>query len=330
MAEQYTSLLSDKNGEIQCLIWDSLSLFNDDIELVFSQIINKDSWEKFKRFLSVVEKNHTEMNWEINIDTDNLPETLFFSGMAWDQRAYLIKITYKRMEALFIKPDEEEFAREDFDVSQNEEPGFHEFDKISRLNNELVDLQRKLARKNVELESINEKLEELATTDPLTGLYNRRAIFKRAETEFERGVREGRDFGLAMLDLDDFKGINDSYGHPTGDKALKQVSESIEKSLREYDKAGRIGGDEFLIFFSVDSRKDLKSILKRMFENVTKDELILPGNDKSSLTVSIGAVYFEKEDKEGFNIEDLVRKADDALYRAKERGGGQIELDNIE
>jgi diguanylate cyclase (GGDEF)-like protein len=213
---------------------------------------------------------------------------------------------------------------------EEDDDRIEDLNEISRLNNELIEIQRELTKKNLDLELLNRRLEQLATTDPLTGIFNRRAVFERVRLEISRALREKRPCGLAILDLDEFKKINDQFGHLMGDDALKMTSMSLSQSTREYDVAGRIGGDEFLVFFSVESKAQFKQILTRLLAEINKNTLDVSGELIIKIRISIGGVFVGSvTERREIGINSLIKKADDALYTAKDRGGNIVVIQEI-
>lgn len=141
--------------------------------------------------------------------------------------------------------------------------------------------------------------------DPLTGLYNRKILPKI------------REIGtVIMCDVDNFKGINDTYGHAVGDNVLKAIGQSISKNIRIGDIGCRFGGDEFIIVFTTDIYEVIDSRMKKIVEDVNK----LVELPHGPITMSIGVAF--NQDRE--NLQDLMEKADKALYKSKENGKNQI------
>jgi len=165
-----------------------------------------------------------------------------------------------------------------------------------------------------------EELRKLAMTDSLTGLPNRRCLRDRLEEELLRSQRYGRLLTLLMVDIDGFKGYNDTFGHPIGDKALKAIAESILLSVRSVDIASRYGGDEFIIILPETGKTLAVSIAERLRNDVAELEL-LPGG--LTLTTSIGIASYPEDGKIS---ELLLENVDKALYLAKNRGGNRIEV----
>jgi len=164
------------------------------------------------------------------------------------------------------------------------------------------------------------ELRKLAITDSLTGLLNRRYLNDRLEEELLRSHRHGRLLSLLMVDIDGFKGYNDTFGHPIGDKALKATAESILRSVRSVDIASRYGGDEFVIILPETGKTLAVSIAERLRSDVAELELP-PGG--LTLTISIGIASYPED---GEISELLLENVDKALYLAKNRGGNRIEV----
>lgn len=168
---------------------------------------------------------------------------------------------------------------------------------------------------------VQRDLERLVASDPLTGLHNRRALLDRLKQETERYARYRQPLALAMLDLDAFKPINDTYGHLFGDHVLRQVAETILRSVRTLDVAARYGGDEFAVILPQTDAQGALRVCERLLRNVSSLEVT---QEKISVRVSLSlglALY----PGEGIgSVEDLLRAADDALYRAKRSGRNRV------
>jgi diguanylate cyclase (GGDEF)-like protein len=160
---------------------------------------------------------------------------------------------------------------------------------------------------------------ELAEKDALTGLPNYRATMKRLGQELERSNRYGHSLSVLVMDIDCFKGINDAYGHQTGDLVLKEISRIIEQNVRSCDTAGRYAGDEFLIILPETSRENAVLISERIRSTVEMHAWQKEFPDLS-VSVSIGVASSDHGEAMG----DLFQAADNALYRAKNKGKNQV------
>ncbi len=176
--------------------------------------------------------------------------------------------------------------------------------------------ERRAAEEQIRL--LNLELEKLALTDFLTNLYNRRYFMQRGEEEFKRSHRNNRPLALLMLDIDEFKKVNDSYGHEAGDLALQQVAAVTKSSLREIDLLGRMGGEEFAALLPNTSLEEAILSAERVRQIIANTPFVTPGQDLSiSITISVGVATITDQMS---GVGDLLRNADAALYRAKHNG----------
>ncbi len=164
---------------------------------------------------------------------------------------------------------------------------------------------------------------KMAERDPLTGLYNRRSLNQRLREEFARAERYDREFSIIMMDIDNFKMVNDTYGHQTGDLVLAQVSDLIAKSLRKGDIPHRYGGEEFLIIATETGIAGAKKCAERIRLSCEKGSF---GKEKQaiSMKISAGIACYPRETVS--TPEELLREADSALYKAKAAGGNCISV----
>jgi diguanylate cyclase (GGDEF)-like protein len=167
------------------------------------------------------------------------------------------------------------------------------------------------------------RIEYASTHDELTGLKNRREIERQLIVECARAERYHRQLSVMMLDVDHFKQVNDTYGHQTGDEALRLVAETIRKTIRKPDIAGRYGGEEFLILVTETSPEGARNLAQRLNAAIKSAPIGLPDNKTLLLTVSIGVASQSPERK---SPSALINSADEALYRAKEAGRDRIEV----
>ncbi|WP_042011273.1 sensor domain-containing diguanylate cyclase [Aeromonas fluvialis] len=167
-----------------------------------------------------------------------------------------------------------------------------------------------------ELHQLKEQLHQQSVRDGLTGLYNRRFFFEACEKNLSMNMRHQLTSVLMVLDVDQFKCINDRYGHPQGDKALIHLGKVMQSVLRSEDVLARIGGDEFAILQPNTTLSAAASLAERLRLQVMQSPLPLPNGDKLVITISAGLV----ENGEGERMESLYARADQMLYRAKRSG----------
>jgi diguanylate cyclase (GGDEF)-like protein len=166
-----------------------------------------------------------------------------------------------------------------------------------------------------------------ARADSKTGLLNSATWEREATAEVSRAVRARAPVAVALLDLDRFKAINDTYGHLVGDQVIKEVARTLDTMLREYDRAGRFGGEEFALVLPHTRATDAFRIAERIRASVAGLRFIAPGasgGERVSVTVSIGVAALDSGDRREFG--DLLAAADAALYRAKASGRDQVQM----
>jgi diguanylate cyclase (GGDEF)-like protein len=158
-------------------------------------------------------------------------------------------------------------------------------------------------------------LRRLASTEPLTGLFNRREFERVLAREIARTSRTGRSFAVLLLDLDRLKSINDACGHLAGDRAIRRVAKALRTTCRLTDAAGRIGGDEFAVILPEANETAARQFLDRV-------EMLLKGHRRAGLLTVSGGVAVHPAD--GATAEMLLSAADAALYAEKRRRAGQV------
>ena len=180
----------------------------------------------------------------------------------------------------------------------------------------LSEANKRLQRLNDELKRKNKRLQEISVTDSLTNLYNHRHIIERLQEHVSSSDRYQRDLSVMMIDIDFFKNINDTYGHPYGDEVLKQVSSTLREAIRAVDIAGRYGGEEFLVVMPETHLKEAVGIAERVRQAMES----LTWKQPITLTISVGVAMWQK----GEAASELIAKADLLLYKAKEMGRNQV------
>ncbi|GGI69388.1 diguanylate cyclase [Shewanella hanedai] len=173
-----------------------------------------------------------------------------------------------------------------------------------------------VAINKLQVKGVNERLEHLSQTDGLTQLNNRRYWQQCMQKEFDRHARYGDETSLVMFDIDDFKKVNDNYGHTIGDKVIQHISHLLTQSLRETDCAGRYGGEEFSVVLAKTSANDALLFAERLRKKIEETALVYE-NQSINVTVSIGICDIQAELE---NSGQWLNFADEALYSAKESG----------
>jgi diguanylate cyclase (GGDEF)-like protein len=175
-------------------------------------------------------------------------------------------------------------------------------------------------RMAVKLDEVQHQLRQQASYDELTGLRNRRNSMKRLHEEFLRAGRSGDPLSLIIVDIDHFKKINDSHGHPFGDVVLKRVATHLRDMLRNYDIIGRIGGEEFMVITPGLDLAEAVLLAERLRQAIAS-ERITEGGVLVKVTVSAGVATMADEDD---SVQSLIKRTDIALYRAKKEGRNQV------
>ncbi|RAK09331.1 diguanylate cyclase (GGDEF)-like protein [Halanaerobium saccharolyticum] len=165
----------------------------------------------------------------------------------------------------------------------------------------------------------NNKLRFLAHNDQLTGVSNRRDLTNILEKEYERNQRYNNTFSFIIFDIDHFKIINDNYGHNTGDRILKELSNLVNTNIRKSDYFGRWGGEEFVVIAPENNLKSAEKLAEKLRREIDKYNFI----NERNVTASFGVAEISADE----NIDNLIKRADDALYRAKQNGRNRVEVD---
>jgi len=173
------------------------------------------------------------------------------------------------------------------------------------------------------LTRLHQRVETQAITDPLTGLWNRRYMAESLEREVARALRFGHEVSLIIVDIDDFKKINDRQGHLQGDIVLERVADVVREATRSIDVAARYGGDELAIILVETSREGATVLGERLAERMRETDVPLREGGRMGVTISVGvATVPDSAD----DLESLVDAADRALLRAKRAGKNQLRI----
>jgi diguanylate cyclase (GGDEF)-like protein len=240
-------------------------------------------------------------------------------------------LTYADVSRELLRETEDAVARVSaelrFNTEMLEEQGAHlaTLAESAEENAQKAEASRLLLEHEVaERRQLEAKLRQLATTDGLTGAFNRAELLEAAQREIEAGKQTGQPkLVVLMIDVDHFKAINDRFGHAGGDRALRHLVATLRAGIRPTDLLGRLGGEEFAIVLTDTPPSPAETVAERLRARVAEAPVVF-GDRLIPMTISIGlAVQFETD----ASIEQIIARADDALYRAKSGGRNQVVMD---
>ena len=195
--------------------------------------------------------------------------------------------------------------------------------RLHEANAKVGDLQGTIEKVKTEIEQVQDRarnLERQALIDPLTNSYNRRAYEQRLKEEFQRYQRYGQSFSLLLLDVDNFKNVNDRYGHSAGDLCLREVIQRVGSLLRVPDFLARLGGDEMVVILPGTGREEMKVVAEKIHSTIERTRFLYQGK-QIPIRVSVGGTQIETGDQSGTEV---FNRADKALYAAKSAGRNTV------
>lgn len=194
---------------------------------------------------------------------------------------------------------------EKLSLTQRYQKQLRQLEKIARISD----------RYQMMMRDLNEALKDASTRDALTGIGNRRMLMERLRADVARAERMGRPLTIVLADIDRFKAVNDAYGHEAGDKVLIEIAHAIVSGVRDYDVAGRWGGEEFMVIMPEIGAADGALVVERMRGAIAALQTNV-GERELQLSASFGIA----ERRAGESISDTIRRADSALFEAKSAG----------
>ncbi len=203
---------------------------------------------------------------------------------------------------------------------------FSELQAHLKVSERIIDLEAKLADQFQKLKEAHDRIEEIAHKDELTNLANRRFIMELLDKEISRCIRYGNPLSAFILDIDHFKRVNDEHGHLSGDKVLRQIGSILSTTVRDTDRVGRYGGEEFLGFLPETDIQGAVIQAERLRCQVAECPFIVEEGKILQLTVSIGVAQYDISND---TIETFLSRADEALYQAKQSGRNKVNTKNI-
>ena len=283
---------------------DGYAIFNHEDELIYSNYVYRDIFclqeyaSTHIHFCDMVRNAHQQKRG-INIETDNIENWL----------KYVETVRRKRDFRIF-----------EVDLIDGR---WMLFSEQLLASGELLVQTKDITRQKIvesELQDSVTKLHKLALTDELTQIANRRCFVESVENELSRCMRNPGTVTMLLIDLDHFKKVNDTYGHPAGDEVLKQVAETLKAALRQYDILGRMGGEEFAIFLGASEVETASKIARRILADLAKQAIAY---EQALINISASIGMASRDCTVSF--EQLYLEADEALYLAKKNGRNRVE-----
>jgi diguanylate cyclase (GGDEF)-like protein len=194
-------------------------------------------------------------------------------------------------------------------------------DRYTKQLKQLQKISRISDRYQLMMRDLNHALREASITDSLTGIGNRRMLMESLKAELARSDRMQRTFTIAVVDIDRFKTVNDTYGHDAGDKVLTEIARTIETDMRDYDTCGRWGGEEFLIVMPEIPAQAAALAIERLRNSIRALRVAI-GDQVVEVSASFGIAEY----RSGESLSTLINRADAALFAAKRAGRNRYEV----
>ncbi len=185
----------------------------------------------------------------------------------------------------------------------------------------IIFLKKEVRRQTEKIVKYSEELEKLATTDSLTGIHNRRYFYGLGLKEFDKAKRNNLDLSILMMDIDNFKKINDTYGHDAGDAVLKSLATKCASIVRSFDLFARFGGEEFIMLLPNTSLGDCLLSAERIRSILSSEKVVINEKEGISFTVSVGISSISTADA---SLEEIIKRADQGLYLAKNKSKNTV------
>jgi diguanylate cyclase (GGDEF)-like protein len=283
---------------------DGYAIFDHDDKLIYSNYVFRDIFclQEFTSqhvdFENMVQ-NAYQQKRGINIDTDNIDDWLKYVNTVRRKRDFRI-FEVDLVDGRWMLFSEQLLPSGELLIQTKDITG------------------QKIVESELQDSVVN--LHKLALTDELTQIANRRCFVQSVENELSRCMRNPGSVTMLLIDLDHFKKVNDTYGHPAGDKALKHVAETLKTALRQYDILGRMGGEEFAIFLGANKVETAAKIAKRILKDIATSPI---SYDQQLINISASIGMTSRDCTVSF--EQLYLEADEALYQAKQKGRNRVE-----
>ena len=319
----------DEQGILQEILFDNLKLTSLEPGRSMVQCVPLSNRVKMLTFLEELRATGAAFGWEIAFANDKQDEIVTLSGLSQPSGMLLLggRISNHEnslfYELILINNEQtttlRKVLKEQALLAAPQNPETELIEDMTRMNNQLVNMQRDLAKKNRELERLYAEVQALSITDALTSQNNRRGLFLKGEQEVHHAVRYRRALSVIMLDIDHFKQINDTYGHASGDQVLRGLADWCTWQLRQVDIFGRYGGEEFAVILPDTAIRNAMYVAERIRK--ISDHPIRTEQGEIGITVSLGIAAL----RDGIDdLETLLQAADRAMYQAKAQGRNRI------
>jgi two-component system, cell cycle response regulator len=325
-------IIADRQGLIQQIIGREGDFCHKMVGRMLPSIVIPDHFQNMMNFLINIKDKKIDVGWEFFLQEGSNRVLTIFSGILIEKNKILIIVQHPLDSINRLLPEEMKLAKKtckklskkyylekQITLANEDDDRQDEFyQQYSQMNNELVNLQREMVKKNKEIEEEKKRFTHFASIDTLTGIYNRRIGMELLGKEIKAARRRNSFLSICFLDVDGLKEVNDQYGHQEGDRLLMKVSETIKNNIRGSDIFCRMGGDEFLIIFPDSKEEEAEEVWQRIiigFNNVNQTKAF-----PYPLQVSHGIVECQKGCfEEGKEIDGLIELADKKMYQEKEQ-----------
>lgn len=289
------------------------------------------SFSKFAKSSGIALENHDMVKFEL--DSNTLPDRVqgyievYKATEFTEDEKNFIKALVQRFENTVTACFCYQYALKEAELRQKVECSLEEamcnIEKLSAEKQEISkELDKKIKEYTEEFEGIINHLKQMASRDPMTGLYNRYRVLELGEEAFKEAVDKDMELTVIMLDIDDFKPVNDTYGHLVGDRVIEIIGKRLKNAVKDRDLVGRYGGEEFVVILFC-GKEEARKVGERI-RKVIADKKFIVEDKELPITVSVGVASRTKDDKE---LEELIRRADEMLYKAKAEGKNKVVID---
>jgi diguanylate cyclase (GGDEF)-like protein len=309
-------IIINDNGVIKKVLYDKN--FNINANNIFEILVQKYVSE-LKKILDYLKYNSVFVDFTIGLVLEGELHEFIMTAIKLDEDIVLIfnNDNTEKISREFLKINNEQLNTlrqvikelPEKNIIPSEEKLLNE---IIKINNELINTKRELEKKNLELDLLNKKLEELSIKDSLTELYNRRYFYIKIKEELTRAKRKKYKLSIVSIDLNNFKEVNDTYGHDEGDRVLMEFGKIAKGFLRDnFDSIYRFGGDEFVIVLMDCDAQNAQKVLNRINEELKKFNPII------SLSYGIEEIDYTNNSNQEIKIEEVLKNTDKKMYDFK-------------